>query len=94
MRHYVVSTHKKLPKFWKVKGSRGPTDLPTIYITDDSDTQNSKIRNDNFGGGGTHTQYVTNIHKNKIYCHSNSLNIKTVAESEEKIDKKGRIQSA
>jgi len=65
-----------------VKGSWGPTGLPTIYTTDDSDTQNIKIWNTNFGKEGlkkTHTEYLKNIHKNTIYCYSNSFNIKTVA---------------
>ena len=57
-----------------MKGSRGPADLPTIYTTDDSDTQNIKIRNANLGKKGgkkththTHTQYLKNIHKNTVY---------------------------
>lgn len=71
-----------------MQGSREPKDLPTIYITGDSDTQNIKIRKMPILGGEP-PQYLTNIHKNKIYCYINSFNIKTVVQSDEKISKKG-----
>jgi hypothetical protein len=60
--------------FWRSEvpsssGSRGPTNLPTTYETEDNNTQNIKIRNAYF----EKAQNLTSIRKHKIYSYSNSL---------------------